>query len=104
MKSETITEKDDLEIRRLVLLPNESTTWHRDTCSRFTVVVKGSKLTIEYRASGKLEEVDVYPGLAGWEDPEPLIHRATNTADDIYEEVTTFYKPAPETTPQPEAD
>lgn len=104
MQRETITNNSELEILRLILMPNESTPWHRDNCSRFTVVVRGSKLAIEYRESGEIEEVAVYPGLAGWDEPEPSTHRATNASDEIYEEVTTFYKETPETLVQVEIE
>ena len=41
MKSETITQRDDLIIRRHTLEPGEALPWHTDLCHRFTVVVRG---------------------------------------------------------------
>lgn len=103
METETITENDRLLIRRLILHPNEAMFWHRDTCNRFTVVVRGSRLAIEYRESGEIEQINVHPGLAGWDSPEDRIHRAVNQGDCIYEEVVTFFKDSAEIIPQPVA-
>lgn len=36
-------------------------------------------------------DVDVHPGLAGWDAPDPRVHRAVNADADIYVEVVTFY-------------
>jgi len=41
MKSEVITKRDDLMIRRLVLGPGEAMPWHTDACHRFSVIVRG---------------------------------------------------------------
>ena len=101
MKLETITENDALLIRRMILSPGEAMFWHHDTCERFTVVVRGSRLAIEYQASGAIEEFDVHPGLAGWDAPEERIHRAINPSDEVYEEIVTFYKDTAATIPQP---
>ncbi len=102
METETITENDDLVIRRLILNPAEAMFWHRDACNRFTVVIRGSRLGIEYRASGEIEEFDVHPGMTGWDAPEERVHRAINRGDSVYEEIVTFYKDSAGTTPQPE--
>ena len=37
MKAETITERDELVIRRMILAPGEKMYWHTDLCHRFTV-------------------------------------------------------------------
>jgi hypothetical protein len=104
MRLETITDNDKLLIRRLVLEPGEAMFWHVDTCRRFTVVVRGSRLAIEFRDSGLCREVDVHPGLADWDEPEPRVHRAINRGDEAYEELVTFYLPAPNVDPQPRID
>ena len=44
MRSETITQRDDLVIRRLVLEPGEAMPWHVDACRRFSVIVRGERL------------------------------------------------------------
>lgn len=62
MNVETISELEDLVIRRLVLEPGEATPWH------------------------------VGPGLAGWDQPEPRSLGAVNAGPDTYEEVVTFYR------------
>ncbi len=96
-----ITETDELVIRRMVLEPDEAMDWHVDLCHSFTVVVTGSRLAIEYRDSGELLAVDVHPGLADWDGPEPRVHRAINKGLEPYEEIVTFYRDNPNTNPQP---
>lgn len=102
MHSETITETDELLIRRMTLAPGEKMYWHVDACHRFTVVIRGSRLAIEYRDSAETIEVDVHPGLAGWDAPDPRVHRAMNAGAEVYEEVVTFYRNDAQTDPQPE--
>jgi hypothetical protein len=65
MKSETITERADLTIRRHILEPGEALPWHTDRCHRFTVIVTGEAISIEYRDSGEIETFPVHPGMAG---------------------------------------
>jgi len=101
MKIETITDNDDLLIRRLTLDPGEAMYWHTDACRRFSVVVSGCRLTIEYLESAEIVEVDVYPGLADWDEPDPRIHRAINRDRLPYEEVVTFFRTRPDQEPQP---
>ena len=67
MKSETISDRDDLIIRRHILEPGEALPWHTDLCHRFTVVVTGEALSIEYRDSGEIETFPVHPGMADWD-------------------------------------
>jgi hypothetical protein len=100
--SETITERDDLLIRRMILAPGESGPWHVDVCYRFTVVVRGCRLTIEYKGSAAAVDVEVHPGLADWDAPEPRAHRAVNTGENVYEEIVTFYRSEAGIDPQPE--
>ena len=106
MKTETITERDDLLIRRMVLQPGESMYWHTDLSHRFTVVVRGTSIGIEY-ADGKAKAeapvvVAVHPGMADWDVPEPRVHRATNLGSGIYEEVVTFFRDSGTVEPQPD--
>jgi len=101
MRVEVITERSDLVIRRLVLDPGESMFWHTDSCHRFSVVVRGERLAIEYRDSGAREEFDVTPGEADWNAPEPRAHRAINVGAVPFEEVVTFYRAAADIDPQP---
>lgn len=103
MRVETISREAGLLIRRQVLAPGETTPWHRDACRRFTVVVRGDGLTIEYR-DGERSEVAVRPGLADWESPQDRVHRAVNTGLETFEEVVTFFLEHPEQDPQPEND
>ena len=103
MRLDTITERDELVIRRMVLEPGESTPWHTDACRRFTVVIQGDALTIEYQDSGVLRAVTVSAGLADWDGPEKLAHRAVNSGVQTFEEVVTFYRTHPDQEPQPEA-
>lgn len=100
MQAETITARDDLVIRRLVLEPGEATHWHRDLCRRFTVVVRGEKLRIEHR-DGEHVIVETPAGLADWDEPTDRIHRGVNIGATPYEEVVVFFLPAPGVEPQP---
>ena len=101
MQVETITTRDDLLIRRLVLAPGEAMFWHIDNCHRFSVVVQGEKLGMEYLDTGERVDVDVYPGLADWDAPESRAHRAINLSQIPYEEVVTFYRASADVDPQP---
>src|SRR5262245_50579737 len=101
MLSEVITRRDDLLIRRLILEPGEAMPWHTDACRRFSVVVRGQRLTIEFRESGERLGVDVHPGMVDWDEPETRVHRAVNTGSTTYEEVVTFLLSAPGLEPQP---
>lgn len=101
---EIITDRPDLLIRRQRLRPGEASPWHTDACERFTVVVSGDRLRIEFAdASVAPLDVEVGPGLADWEQPEPRVHRAVNAGSEVYEEVVTFYRKAGED-PQPTVD
>ena len=103
MKSETITERPDLVIRRHILEPDEALPWHSDRCHRFTVVVSGNRLSIEYRDSGAVESFPVHAGLADWDAPQPRVHRGINAGTATYEEVIVFFLDEPGMEPQPEA-
>ena len=102
MRTEVITQRDDLVIRRLVLEPGESTPWHTDVCRRFSVIVQGEQLRIEFRDSGEQFVVTVHPGMADWDEPDPRAHRAINAGSIPYEEVVIFFLPAPGADPQPD--
>ncbi len=101
MHTEIITDTDELLIRRLVLEPGEAMFWHHDACRRFTVVVRGERLRIEYRNSDEVTEFAVAAGEAGWDEPEDRVHRAVNVGSTPFEEVVTFYRSAPDLEPQP---
>lgn len=104
MKSETLTERTDLIILRHILGPGEALPWHRDLCHRFTVVIRGEALTIEYRDAAEIETFPVHPGLADWDEPQARVHRAINTGTAPYEEVIIFFIDDPNMEPQPEAE
>jgi len=101
MQTEVITRRDDLLIRRAVLAPGEATPWHIDLTHRFTVVVRGDRLAIEFRDRGDRLEFDVHPGLADWDLPEFRPHRAVNVGAETFEEVVMFFLNAGEPDPQP---
>jgi hypothetical protein len=103
MKSETITQRTDLIIRRHILEPGEALHWHTDRCHRFTVVVRGEAISIEYRDTGEVETFPVYAGMADWDEPQPRVHRAINTGSVTFEEVITFFLDERGMEPQPEA-
>lgn len=102
MLVERLSERDDLVIRRLILEPGEATPWHTDACERFSVVVRGDTLTIEFKDAGQPIGVAVRAGMAGWDAPEPRIHRAVNSGTGVYEEVVTFFRAGAHVEPQPE--
>jgi hypothetical protein len=102
MRTEVITRRDDLMMRRLVLEPGEAMPWHTDACHRFSVIVRGQQRSIEFRETGERIGVTVHPGMVGWDAPEACVHRAVNTGSTTYEEVVTFFLSVPGTTPQPE--
>jgi hypothetical protein len=103
MKSETITQRSDLVIRRHILEPGEALSWHTDRCHRFTVVITGEALSIEYRDTGEIETFPVRPGMADWDAPQSRVHRGINAGGVTYEEVIVFFLPEPDVEPQPEA-
>ena len=102
MRSEELTKRDDMVIRRHILEPGETTPWHIDACHRFSVLVQGSGLTLEFRDSGERVPIEAYPGLTGWDAPESRVHRAINTGPTTYEEVIVFLLDRPGLEPQPE--
>ena len=102
MQTELITRRDDLLIRRLVLEPGEAMPWHTDACRRFTVIVRGERLRIEFRDSGEQVPVAVHPGMTDWDEPDPRVHRGINAGATPYEEIVTFFLPEPGADPQPE--
>ena len=102
MRTALITRRDDLVIRRLVLEPGEAMPWHTDSCHRFTVIVRGEQLRIEFRDTGQQVTVAVYPGMVDWDEPDARVHRAVNIGSTPYEEVVTFLLPSPGIDPQPE--
>ena len=104
MQSETITQRADLVIRRHILQSGEALPWHIDLCRRFTVVVRGEALRIEYRDSGEIESFAVHPGMADWDEPQPRVHRGINAGTIPYEEVIIFFIGTPGMEPQPEAE
>ena len=102
MRTEIITRRDDLLIRRLVLDPGEAMPWHTDRCHRFSVVVRGEQLHIEFRDTGEQRAITIQPGTADWDLPEPRVHRGVNAGVVPYEEVVMFFLDPPGVEPQPE--
>jgi quercetin dioxygenase-like cupin family protein len=102
MQADLITRRDDLVIRRLILEPGEAMPWHSDSCRRFSVVVRGERLSIEFRDTGEKIAIAVHPGMADWDGPEPRVHRAVNIGSSPYEEVVVFFLASPDEDPQPE--
>mgnify|MGYP006185813651 CR=1 FL=1 len=65
MRTETITEREDLVIRRQVLQPGEAGPWHTDAYRRFTVVISGDALRIEFQNASEPVDVAVHAGMTG---------------------------------------
>ena len=101
MRLEVLTQRDDLMIRRVILEPGDATPWHTDVCHRFSVLVRGDHLTLEFHDSGERVEMNLHPGLTGWDEPEARVHRAVNSGSGTYEEVVTFFLETPGLDPQP---
>ncbi len=91
----------DVVVRRMILRVGEATPWHVDPCRRYSVVLGGDRLIIEFRQGEELEEIVVHRGMAGWDDPDPRVHRAINSGTQPYEELVTFLLVTPGTEPQP---
>jgi len=102
MISETISQRTDVIIRRHILEPGETLPWHSDLCHRFSVVVRGEAIAIEYKDSKEIKTITVYPGLGDWDAPQPKVHRAINIGKVPYEEVIIFFIDKPDIEPQPE--
>jgi len=85
------------------LEPGEALPWHTDRCRRFTVIVSGMELSIEYRDSVAVETFPVHAGMADWDAPQPRVHRGINTGSVPYEEVIIFFLDESGMEPQPEA-
>ena len=98
---EVVVERDDAVIRRMILRGGEAMAWHVDPCRRYSVVLSGDQLTIEYRDGLASEVVTVHRGMAGWDEPESRVHRAINSGIETYEELVTFLLPSPGADPQP---
>lgn len=75
-----------------------------DLCHRFTVVVRGEALSIEYRDSRATESFVVHPGMADGDEPQPRAHRGINAGTVPYEEVIVFFVDTPAIEPQPTAE
>ena len=101
MVCETISAKTNLIIRRHILEPGESLPWHRDLCHRFSVIIRGEQIAIEYFESAAVKNINVHPGLAEWDAPQAKLHRAVNVGKDTYEEVILFFITHPQMEPQP---
>ena len=69
MQTQIITKRDDIVVRRLVLEPGEVMPWHRDTCHRFSVVVRGDELSIEMRDTAERTTFAVHPRPDGLGSP-----------------------------------
>ena len=101
MNIELITEREDLVISKMTLLPGEAGNWHTDNCPRFTVIVTGDKLGIEFRDHKERLDIYVQPGSNGWDEPESRVHRAVNIGIEEYVEIVTFYRESSSIAPQP---
>jgi len=92
----------DYVVREMRLEPGAVSVWHVDPCRRYSVVLAGERLAIEFAGVPEREEFPVYRGLSGWDEPEPRVHRAINTGSEPYVEVVTILRPAPDVEVQPE--
>lgn len=98
---ETISQRGNTLVRRLVLEPGMATPWHVDPFHRITVVVRGEVLAIEYRNGREPDRVEVAAGQTEWDAPTDQVHRALNLGGSTYEEVAIFFLDRPDAVPQP---
>lgn len=103
MKTNIPSQRENVLIRRHILQPGEALPWHTDLCHRFTVILSGDLLGIEYRESGDIETIRVHAGMADWDQPESKVHRGINVGQVPYEEIVVFFLAEPDMEPQPEA-
>ncbi len=105
MSVTTIGQRGNTLLKRMRLLPGESTPWHRDPYERVTTVLTGGVLAIEFRDGSPVEHVRLTRGQATFEEPVDKLHRAVNVGTEPYEEVSVFFLDRPDAVPQPgEAD
>src|SRR5262245_18326782 len=104
MKEEIIGQRDNIMIRRAILEPGEATHWHTDACHRFSVIVRGDELAIEYRDGLPAQRLKVSPGDAGWDEPTDQAHRGVNVGSCVYEEVVIFFLNGSGSNPQPKVE
>lgn len=98
---ETIGQRGNTLVRRLVLEPGMATPWHVDPFHRITVVVRGEALAIEYRSGRETDRAVVAAGQTEWDAPTDQVHRAVNLGRSTYEEVAIFFLDRPDAVPQP---
>ena len=101
MTTEDVGHRGKTLVRRMRLLPGESTPWHRDPFVRVTTVISGEALAIEFRDGSPVERVRVTKGQATIEEPVGRVHRATNVGSEPYEEVSVFFLDRPDAVAQP---
>ena len=102
MTLEVVAIRSDAVVRRMTLRVGEAMAWHVDPCRRYSVVLGGDQLTIEFEDGTAPEVFSVHRGMAGWDEPEPRVHRAINSGSETFEELVTFRLPTPGADPQPE--
>ncbi|MCP5183635.1 MAG: hypothetical protein H6993_06700 [Pseudomonadales bacterium] len=78
--------------RRQTLAPGEASAWHVDPCRRYSIVLSGERLAIEFQDTGERLEFAVHRGMAGWDAPEPRVHRAINVGSVPFEEAVSFLR------------
>jgi hypothetical protein len=100
MNDEIVLQRRNVLVRRLRLAPGEPMPWHRDPFHRVTVVLGADALAIEFRGGDEVQHVEVSPGLAGWDEPTDVFHRAVNVGEQAYDEITIFFLDHPDAAPQ----
>jgi hypothetical protein len=101
LKTEIVSQRKEIRIRRHILQPGEALPWHTDRCQRFSVVIRGDALRIEYRDADEVETIAVCPGMAEWDQPQARVHRGLNSGQLPFEEVVIFFLGEPNIEPQP---
>ncbi len=89
-------------VRRQRLAPGEATPWHHDPYHRVTVVLRGDRMSIEFRDGGPAEPWEITPGEVHWLEPMERVHRAVNVGKEVFEEVVTFFLDHHDAEAQPE--
>jgi quercetin dioxygenase-like cupin family protein len=103
MIDEVLQRRDNTLVRRIMLEPGEATPWHVDPYDHFAFQIQGEVAAVEYRESGEVERLQVWPGQVRWAvtDPNRVVHRAVNLSAGPFEEIQVFFLDRADDEPQP---
>ena len=103
MRTEVITKRDDLLIRRQILEPGQAGPWHTDPCHRFSVVVSGTACASSSARPASRSRCRCTRGWRTGTLPSPVSTVPSTSGTLASEEVVSFYLDPPGIEAQPEA-